>query len=241
MGRTYDEDEAAAILERAAEQGAARDKGGVTLKELESAADEAGLDGALVRAAARDIRRVEEAPRGQRLYGESTRISSRASVTGDVERVAGRLFVEMADRTGEVGTQQEVGEAHVWQTAGFGKGLDAGPGAKASLMVRPVEGGGAELVLREDVDREAATGLGLRVVLTTVISMIVMLMFWDSLGPIDDAIALTVLGTPLYAAAGWTLGKRWWRNRRRQLVEAHEARMRGLLPEAPALPPSEDD
>lgn len=174
VARTYDEDEVAAILSDAAKRAAERPDGsGVTLAELEDVAREAGLDRALVRAAATKVDRVEEPARGGRWAGTSTRLTARVRVDGpvDLDELAGGLFAEMADRVGDPGLEREVGEDRVWQTAHFGKGAGAGRGQQLSLTLRPTAGD-AELVLREDVDREATIGIALRTALGAAVGAI---------------------------------------------------------------------
>jgi len=244
VSRTYDEDEVAAILACVATKAKERASGsGMTLVELEAAASEAGLDTALVRDAAREVDRVEERPVGQHVYGSSVRLSARASVEGsvDIDALAARLFAEMADQVGEPGTQQQVGEARVWQTAWSGRGIDAPSGKSQSLTLRPT-GEGAQVVLREDVEREAATGVAVRTVIGGVLGALLTFLVGDALGPVDDALAIAVLSMPVHASLGWLAGKRWWRRRRRALAQAHEARARALAKAAiPALPAARED
>ncbi len=234
---TYDQDEAALILAKVAEMQRRSGRGeGLSLTELEDAAREAGLDGALVRDAAMQVDRVDEPPRGVRRFGASTRLATRARAEGstDLDGLARRLFAEMADRVGEPGVQHEVGEARVWHTKHYGTGLDFG-GRKLSLTLRPV-GSHTELVLREDVDREAASGVGIRAVVAGVVGALATFIVGDVLGPIDDAAALAVLSAPVFSAMGWLAGKRWWRKQRPGLVEAQRTRLRALTAEAEAEP-----
>lgn len=243
--RTYDEDEVAAILARVASKAKERSSSGsgMTLAELEAAASEAGLDTALVRDAAREVDRVQERPVGQRAYGASARLSARASIEGsvDVDALASRLFAEMAEQVGEPGTQQQVGEARVWQTSWSGMGIEAPSGKMQSLTLRPV-GDGAQLVLRENVEREAAAGVAVRTVLGGVVGALITFLVGDAFGPVDDSIAIAVLSMPVHASLGWLAGKRWWRRRRRALAQAHEARAQALAEAVTlALPPAVED
>jgi len=247
---TYDQDEAAQILAKVAEMQARSGQGeGLRLSELEDAAREAGLDGALVRDAAMQVDGVEEHPRGVRRFGASTRVVTRARVDGaaDLDTLANRLFAEMADRAGEPGKQCEVGDARVWHTKNFGGGLDFGE-RKLSLTLRSV-GDHIELVLREDIDREAASGVSIRTAIAGLVGGLATLIVCDALGPIDDAIALAVLSTPVFSTLGWLVGKRWWRKLRPSLAEAQRVQLRALAAEAErvtgakqgALPPAADD
>ncbi|MCH9688603.1 MAG: hypothetical protein K0V04_44640 [Deltaproteobacteria bacterium] len=243
MTETYDQDEAALILAKVAEmQKRSSTAQGLSLSELEQAAQEAGLDGTLVREAAMQVERTVEVPRGRRWFGAGTRVVARARTKGplDFDALANRLFGEMAGRVGEPGVQHEVGDARVWHTNTYGQGLEFG-GPKLSLTIRPA-GDGAELVLRKDVDREAARGVAIRTAITGLVGALTTLVIADALGPLDDSIAFAVLSTPLFSALGWVMGKKWWQKEQPRLAQAQRAQLRGLTAEVepPALAPADD-
>ncbi len=119
--RTYSEQEAALVLKRAAElqQAQAGSGSGVrTLAELEEAAEEAGIDRALVRRAATEVRRAAPVEtRDNAFLGGPTSIVLEAVVDGEIGPDSHEpLITEVRRSTGEHGAHEVLGRTLTWTT-----------------------------------------------------------------------------------------------------------------------------
>lgn len=118
--RQYSEEEAGLILRRAAElQGGVAGSGGMSLAELEVAAKEAGIDGALVRQAAQELRVPARADRSTppSLLGAPTRHVFERSVQGEIDSTAyGELLTEIRRQLGDIGRVDQLGRMFAWRS-----------------------------------------------------------------------------------------------------------------------------
>jgi hypothetical protein len=122
-GHRFDEEEVALILRRAGEMQAARTESGgsgMTLAELEEIAREAGIDPALVRQAAADVRSGAAQPpaAGSRFLGAPSRLREERVVPREVSPAEHELLVDeirrALDDAGLVGT---VGRTLTWHSS----------------------------------------------------------------------------------------------------------------------------
>ncbi len=238
MSRTYDEGEAQKILAKAAELELARrnDPGGVTLAELEQAAESAGIDRALVRQAARTL----DTPGPDAQPTTADELISTMTVAGvSPDVVARRLFTRMAREHGEVGSQSEVGEGFMWQTQSYGKAYEPGQGRKVALAVFPA-GDGAEIVLRENPTGAGVPGVLMRILSGGGLGFVLGIVLIALLGLSDEAAFFSVLLTTITSAAiGWGASVRWWSRQRQALHQAQEQSLRQLAASLDDLPRSE--
>ena len=154
----YHEEDVRAILKRAAElqgkEGQLHESSTMSLAEVEQAAQEAGLDVALVRRAAAEL---EQEPPGSRYspwLGGPTSIALEASLSGEVPESAYEVLVaEMRRRLGAVGTVHQLGRTFAWT-------LTPGHNASArTIHLTVVPGDGRTVVHLEENLRHLAGGL----------------------------------------------------------------------------------
>jgi len=230
VARTYNEVEAQKILAKAAELELDRrgDTGGVTLEELETAAESAGLDRALVRRAANTLDRPSP---GEHEIGRSTdELVSRATARHDNVEVAGRkLFTQMARDLGEAGKTSVVGEGVMWQTKAYGCAYEPGQGRKLALAVFPDDNGSVEVVIRENVTGAGVGGVIGRTLGGGGIGFVIGVILQQLIGAMDEAAFFTILLCVLVCSGlGWAASLRWWQQRRHQLKARQQARVRQL-------------
>lgn len=119
--RTYSEQEAALVLKRAAQLQQAQagsDSGVRTLAELEEAAQEVGIDRALVRRAATEVRRAAPVEtRDNAFLGGPTSIVLEAVVDGEIGPESHEpLITEVRRATREHGQHEVLGRTLTWTT-----------------------------------------------------------------------------------------------------------------------------
>lgn len=119
--RRYSEKEVGLILRRATElqraEPAARDPAGLSLRELEEIAAEAGIDPALLRRAANELHTLEPPTLGSRLAGAPVAIRIERVVEGEypMERLEELVPVMQAATAGQ-GTASAVGRTLTWSS-----------------------------------------------------------------------------------------------------------------------------
>lgn len=155
--RRYSEHEASLILKRAGElavnQGDSRQ---MSLAELEAAADEAGIDTALVRRAAAELsRQPAAAPPDNLFLGGPTSLVFEAFIDGEVEPAAHEHFVNLVRRrTGEQGSHDVIGRTLTWAS-----GPRLGNQVARNMMVTITPSGGVTSIRVEERLGQLAGGL----------------------------------------------------------------------------------
>ena len=150
--RQYSEEEAGLILRRAAElQAGGAGSGGMSLAELEAAASEAGIDGALVRQAAQEVRvpaRIDRSTPSS-LLGAPTRHVFERTVVGEIDATRYEdLITEIRRQIGNTGRVEPLGKMFTWHAQ---RGRD--------LSVTVTSRGGRTLVRVEENTSGLAGGL----------------------------------------------------------------------------------
>lgn len=115
--RTYSEREASLILKRAGELAAVDPGSGreLSLTELESAAEEAGINGALVRRAAAELATPATRSTDNAFLGGPTTLVFEACVDGEITTAAHEPLVNYARRhTGSTGSHDVLGGTLTW-------------------------------------------------------------------------------------------------------------------------------
>lgn len=150
--RQYSEEEAGLILRRAAElQAGGLGSGGMSLAELQAAAKEAGIDGALVRQAAQEIRLPARVDRSTppSLLGAPTRHVFERAVTGEIDAAGyDDVLTEIRRQFGNGGRVEQLGRMFAWRAQ---RGRD--------LTVTVTPRGGRTLVRVEENTGALAGGL----------------------------------------------------------------------------------
>ncbi|MEM6997219.1 MAG: hypothetical protein AAF721_42335 [Myxococcota bacterium] len=119
--RKYSEQEASLILKRASELALAEpgDSRQMSLAELEAAAGEAGIEGALVRRAAAELANAPAPGAPDNVFvGGPTTIVLEAIVDGEIPEAGHEHVVNLVRRrTGEQGTHDVIGRTLTWSSA----------------------------------------------------------------------------------------------------------------------------
>ncbi len=142
--RRFDDREVGLIIQRAGElqktEFARRDRGGMSLAELEQVAREAGLDPALVRRAAREID-APASPPASRLAGAPMRLIYELSFDGELPVDEYEpLVAEIRRSLGEAGLVGTLGRTLTWSAADTGFGRHRARRRQLTITVTPRHG-----------------------------------------------------------------------------------------------------
>ena len=230
MARTFTEAEAQKVFARVAEKqrAAGVPGGGLSLEDLEEAAQAAGLDSSLVAAAVAEI----DAPVPTRsLFGAPTETIRQRVVRGNVSDEAWEEMVAAARAEfGRTGTAGQIGRTREW-TAASGAGNSQ---AVTRLALEPV-GDDTRIVVTRSA-RDAALGFTVGGAITAVMSVIFGALFAFGVDPELWIPALMLVGISTVLLGGTQIGLRLWHRaqerRAEALLDRLELAARTELPEA---------
>ncbi len=141
MARRYTEEEVALVLKRAAELqaqgGGSGDARSLSLGDVEAAAGEAGIDRALVRQAARELRRPFPTRSHSSFLGGPTQIRIERVIDGEVpEEIYEVLVEEIRSHVGEIGTVSTLGRSLAWTSGPAMQGATSSRVVHVSVAAR---------------------------------------------------------------------------------------------------------
>lgn len=229
MSRRYSEDEARRIFARVAEQQARTPSptAGLSLADLEEAAREAGLDPALVAAAAAEIDRPEATPPA-RLLGAPVEVTTTRIVPGTLTDDAWAQMVGAARREfGRSGTAGQIGPRREWTLVSGG----TKNGVTTQLTAEPAPGG-IRLTVSQSI-RDMALGFSVAGAITGVLAVVFTVL---ALAGVDAELwipAAILASQALLFTGGTQVGTRAWHRQRTGRFEALLDRM-----ELAARPPA---
>ncbi|NNF13487.1 MAG: hypothetical protein HKN72_09695 [Gemmatimonadetes bacterium] len=159
MDDRFSEDDARKILARAAERQEAAERaqlgsgGGVSLEELQSIADEVGIDPNYVQAAAGELALKQRSPAMDFRMGLPTRLEEVRMLPGSVsDRQWGQMVAVFREAFGRSGMTAEFGDVREWISANIGS-----EGMPVTVRLEPTEDG---TLMTLSQSTKTITGLG---------------------------------------------------------------------------------